>query len=159
MVSLMPDETIDLLNQLVKVNKDAEAGFLTAAQNIQNSELETLFTKNATQHGKMAGELQTEIERLGGTYSDSGTVGGALHRGWLDLKSTLSGHSASAILSSCESGEESAEAAYARATDAHPSGQTNALVEKHYRQIQQFRTHLCRLIGETKDGVDFQKNK
>jgi uncharacterized protein (TIGR02284 family) len=155
----MPDETIDLLNHLVQINKDAEAGFLTAAQNIQNSELETLFANYAKQHAKFAAELQDEIERRGGTYSDSGTVGGALHRGWLDLKSTLSGHSAGAILASCDSGEESAEAAYSRAADAHPSGQTLTLIDKHCRQIQQFRTHLCRLIGETKDGVDFPKNE
>ncbi|HEX3685320.1 MAG TPA: PA2169 family four-helix-bundle protein [Bryobacteraceae bacterium] len=155
----MPDEPIHLLNHLVQINKDAEAGFLTAAQNIQNSELESLFASYAKQHAKFAAELQDEIERRGGTYSDSGTVGGALHRGWLDLKSTLSGHSAGAILASCDSGEESAEAAYSRAADAHPSGQTNALIEKHLRQIQQFRTHLCRLIGETKDGIDFQKNE
>jgi uncharacterized protein (TIGR02284 family) len=34
---------IDQLNRLIAVNKDAEGGFLAAAENVQNSELETLF--------------------------------------------------------------------------------------------------------------------
>jgi len=152
-------DTIDHLNHLVAINRDAEAGFVTAAENIKNTELETLFTGYSKQHGKFAVELQAEIKRLGGSYSDSGTVGGALHRGWMDVKSALSGHSAAAILGSCESGEESAEAAYTRAADANSSGQTHTLLEKHRQQIQQFHTRLCRLIGETKDGVDFQKNE
>lgn len=155
----MPADTLDLLNHLVRINKDAEAGFFTAAENIQNSELETLFSKYAKHHAKFAAELQAEIERLGGTYSDSGTLGGALHRGWLDLKSTLSGHSAAAILTSCETGEDSAEAAYTEAADTHPTGQTLALIDNHLEQIRQFRTRLCRLIGETKDGVQFPKNE
>ncbi len=156
----MPDnDAIDQLDHLIQINKDAETGFLTAAENIRNSELETLFTGYAKHHARFAAELKQEVERRGRAPSDSGTLGGALHRGWIDLKSTLSGHSASAILASCESGEESAEAAYERAADAHPSGQLNTLIEKHHQQIQQIRTRLCRLIGETKDGVEFPKNE
>lgn len=109
-MSSMPHDATNFLNHLVQINKDAQAGFLAAAENIQNSELETLFTKYATHYANFAAELQAEIERLGGTYSDSGTLGGALHRGWFDLRSTLSGHSAAAILTSCETGEDSAEA-------------------------------------------------
>ncbi|MBV9759738.1 MAG: PA2169 family four-helix-bundle protein [Acidobacteriaceae bacterium] len=153
------DDTIDQLNQLVHINKDGESGFLTAAENIKNSELETLFRGYSQQHAKFASELQQEIKRLGGDFADSGTLGGAIHRGWLDVKSALSGHSAAAILKSCESGEESAMVSYDRAADDNPTGQTNALLEKHRRQIKEFHTRLCRLISETKDGVDFQKNE
>lgn len=153
------DDTIHRLNELIHINKDGESGFQTAAENIKNTELESMFEGWAKQHAKFAGELQQEVKRLGGDYTDSGTVGGALHRGWLDVKSALSGHSAAAILKSCEAGEDSAVAAYARAAADYPSGQTNALIEKHHQQIKEFHKRLCRLISETKDGVDFQKNE
>lgn len=153
------DDTIAQLNQLIHLNKDGESGFHTAAENIKNSELETLFNGYAKQHAKFAAELQEEVERLGGDFTDSGTLGGALHRGWLDLKSALSGHSAAAILKSCETGEDSAVAAYSRAADAIPTGQTHTLVVKHWEQIKGFHTRLCRLIAETNDGIDFQKNE
>lgn len=116
------NHTIDQLNRFVRINQDAEAGLHTAAETIQNSELETLFNGYAKQHAKSAGELQAEIGRLGANVSGSGTLGGALHRGWMELKSTLSGHSAHSLLTSCESGEESAEIAYADAVDVTTTG-------------------------------------
>ncbi len=155
----MANDTIDQLNHLVRINKDAEAGFRTAAENVKNSELETLFTGYAKQHLKFATELQEKIRHLGGNTSDSGTLGGALDRGWMDFKSTLSGHSATAMLKSCESGEESAESGYLDAAGSHPTGQTRALIDKHLEQIKAFRTRLARLVGETKNGVEFQKNE
>lgn len=147
------------LNHLVEINKDAEAGFLTAAENVKNSELESLFAGYAKQHAKFAAELQNEVERLGGKPPDSGTVGGAVHRGWMDVKSALTGHSAAAMLSACENGEQSAESAYLDAEDTIPSGQTHTLLHKHCEQITAFRTRLVRLIGEIKDGMEFQKNE
>jgi uncharacterized protein (TIGR02284 family) len=153
------DNTIEILNRLASVNKDAEAGLRTAAGNVNNSELESLFIGYAKQHAKFLSEVQAEIERLGGKASDSGTVGGAIERGWMDLKSALTGRSPAAMLSSCENGELHAEVAYSDASKANPTGQTRKLIEKHHEQIIGFRTRLARLVGETKDGVEFQKNE
>jgi uncharacterized protein (TIGR02284 family) len=153
------DSLIDLLNRLVHVNTDAETGFVAAAENVKNSELETLFGGYAKQHAKFILELQEEIKRLDGNCSDSGTLGGAIHRGWMDLKSALSGHSAASLLAACEDGEQSAEAAYSDAVKAESRGQTHTLVEKHWQQIKGFRTRLARLVGQTKDGVEFQDNE
>lgn len=153
------DATIDHLHHLASVNQDAEAALRTAAENVKNSEVESLFIGYAKQHAKFLAELETEIERLGGKRSDSGTVGGAIYRGWMDLKSAVTGHSAAAMLSSCESGELSAEVAYTDVAKAHLSGQTDALIEKHRQQIMGFRTRLARLLEEAKRGVEFQKNE
>ena len=152
-------DPIDYLNRLIEINKDSEVGFTTAAANVNNTELETLFSNYAKQHAKFAQELREEVERLGGRSADSGTVGGAIHRSWLDLKSTLTGHSSAALLASCNSAEESAEVAYDDAADANPTGQTHALITRQRKQINEFRTRLFRLVQETKDGVEFQANK
>jgi uncharacterized protein (TIGR02284 family) len=157
--SMPPNDFIPGLNHLVEINKDAEDGFSSAAQNVRNSELETLFAGYAKQHAKFAAELRQEIDRLGGRPTTSGTFGGALHRNWMDLKSVLSGHSAAAILASCESGEQSAIAAYTEAADANATGRIRSLIEKHLQQIQGFHTRLCRLVGETKDGIEFPHNE
>ncbi len=152
------NHTIDQLNHLVRINKNAEAGLHTAAENVQNSELETLFGGYARQHAKFIRELQEEIKRLGGAVSDSGTVGEAMHRAWMDVTSALSGHSAASALSACESGELSAEIAYHDASDLNPTGQTHTLIEKQREQIKGFHTRLCRLVGEIKNGLEFPKN-
>jgi uncharacterized protein (TIGR02284 family) len=153
------DTIINQLNHLLEVNKDAEAGFRTAAENVRNTEIETLFSDYALQHAQFGTQLKSEIEHLGGRSSSSGTFGGAVHRGWMDVKSTLAGHSAGSMLSACQSGEESAESAYLDALDANPSGRTHTLLEKHYNQIKEFRTRLTRLVGQIKEGLEFQENE
>ena len=147
------------LNHLIAINKDADAGFRTAAENVRNSEIETLFADYASQHARFASELSAEVERLGAEPSDSGTVGGAVHRGWLEIKSVLSGHSAGSMLAACETGEQSAESAYLDAANAINSGQTHTLIERQCEQIKGFRTRLTRLVEEVKDGVEFQNNE
>ena len=150
---------LDHLNHLLDVNKDAEEGFRTAAENVKNSAIETLLEGYAKQHAKFQKELQAEIERLGGNASPSGTFGGAIHRGWMEVKSALTGHSAGAMLAACETGEQSADAAYADAAADNPTGQTNTLLDKQREQIRGFHAHLKKLIGETEDGLEFQKNE
>ena len=153
------DETLHLLQHLAAINKDAEAALRTAAENVKNSEIESLFIGHPKKHAKIPADLQPEIERLGGKPSESGTVGGAIERGWMDLKSALTGNSAAAMIASCENGELHAEVAYSDATKVHPTGTTRKLIEKHHEQILGFHKRLVRLSGETKDGVDFQKNE
>ena len=150
---------LDHLNHLVEINKDAEDGFLNAAKNVKNSELESQFTDYARQHARFAAELQAEIEHLGARAPDHGTTGGALHRGWMDLKSALTGNSAETILSSCESGEDSALAAYDQAEADIGTGQAFSVLQKQREQITAFKTRLHRLIDQVKNGVEFPKNE
>ncbi len=152
-------KVLDYLNHLIEINKDAEAGFLTAAENLKNSELESTVTGYAKQHAKFALELQREVDRLGGKPEKAGTAGGALHRGWIDFKAALTRHSPKPILTACESGEDSALAAYADAEAGISTGQTFNLLQKQREQITAFKTRLWRLINEIKDGVEFQQNE
>ncbi len=156
----MPEENaVDLLNGLLRISRDGEEGFRAAAENVRNSELDTVFSGYAQQRAAFARELAAEIKRLGGEPDDSGTLGGAAHRGWMDVKSALSGGSAGAIIAACESGEDSAEAAYARAADTGISGKTRALVDSQWQKIKETHTRLRRLKAEIADGAEFQKNE
>lgn len=153
------DKRLSHLVHLVEVNKDSEEGFLNAAKNIRNSELESQFTDYARQHARFAAEIQQEIVKLGGNPPEHGSASGELHRGWMDLKSALTGNSAGIVLSSCESGEDSALAAYDQAEADLSSGHVFTILQKRRQQITSFRTRLQRLIGEIKDGVEFPKNE
>lgn len=157
--SMANDRTINQLKHLIGINKDAEAGFQTAEENVDNTEIQTLFSGYAVQHARFAAQLQSEIERLGSKAEEVGTFGGMLHRGWMDVKSALSGHSVGSMLSACQTGEESAESAYLDAINLNPSGQTHTLLKKHCDQIKGFRARLAKLVGEIKDGYNFQKTE
>ena len=147
------------LNDLLEICRDGEEGYRTAAENIRNSELDTVFSAYAKQRATFAQELRDEIERLGGQAKKSGSVGGVLHRGWMDLKSALSGGSAGAMIAACESSEDSADGAYERLASTDISGETRALVERQWGQIKEAHTRIRRLKREIEDGADFQTNE
>lgn len=152
-------ETIDSLNELVRVCKDGEHGYLTAAGDVKNTELETLFLESSVQRGGYARELQSEIERLGGLAVDSGTLSAAIHRGWMDLKAEVSNGDSAAIVAACETGEDSAQAAFERVVDAGLSGKALLIVEKQWRQIQEAHTRLVRLKEEAASGAKYPRNE
>ena len=158
--SMLSNDAIEQLIRLVQVNRDAEAGFMTAAKDIHNSELDSLFTGYAKQHEKFSKELETEIE-----HSEPGEApkiekgGGGLHRRWTDLKVALSGHSTHAVLAACEDEMQSVEAAYADAGTPGFTGRIGSLLSKHEQQVRETHKHLCRLIGEVKYGAEFQTNE
>ena len=82
--NMATDRTIEQLNHLIEVNKDAEFSLKTAAENVENTEIQSLFAKYAAQQWRFSVELQSDIERLGANPSDSGTRGGAVQRGWME---------------------------------------------------------------------------
>lgn len=156
---LSQEDTVHLLNELIQICKDGERGYQTAADNVRNSELETVFRGYAKQRTEFARELQAEVERLGGQASDSGNIGAALHRSWMNVKSSLSGGGSAGMLSTCESGEDNALAAYDRAARTSITGKTRVLVEKQLQQIREAHTRIHRLKDEIEDGTEFPENK
>lgn len=153
------DRRLDHLHHLVEINKNSEEAFLDAAKEVKNSELESHFTDYSRQHARFAAELAGEIGKLGGHATEEGAAPSAMHRGWTNLKSALTGNSVGVILSSCESAENSALAAYEKAEADIGSGQVFTLLEKHREQITGFHKRLERLVGEIKDGVEFPDNE
>jgi uncharacterized protein (TIGR02284 family) len=151
------EETIAELNGLIETCKNGELGYAAAAADARNTELETVFTQYSKQRGQFAKSLQAEVERLGGKPEQSGSVGGTLARGWMDLKSALSSGSAAAIIASCESAELAAMAAFDWVVNLDITGQTRVLVEKQAKAIRETHARLLRFKEEESEGSKFQK--
>ena len=103
----MSDSTKDTaghLNTLIHTCRDGEKGFHLAADAVDDSHLRSLFRDLAVQRGQFAVELENEVVRLGEVPATEGTVRGAIHRGWLNLKAAVAGNDESAIVSECERG-------------------------------------------------------
>ena len=96
------DDLIDTLNDLIENCKDGEYGFQTSAEYLQDPAIKQSFMTRAQQCREAASELQTLVVQLGGNAEKSGTVAGAMHRGWVAVKGTLSGYSDKAILEEAE---------------------------------------------------------
>ena len=109
---------ISLLNDLIQTLKDGQAGFKAAADDVDSSSIRKVFHGFVLQRSKFAGELQALVQSLGESDPQaSGSVSGALHRGWIDLKAALTSKDEHAILAECERGEDSAVEHYREVLD------------------------------------------
>ena len=110
-------DVIDVLNNLIEYSKDGEKGFEASAEDVKNPELKAFFVKRAAGCATSAAELQSEVRRLGGDPETSTSISGDLHRGWLNLKSLVTGKDDEAVLNEVERGEDHALKAYKEARE------------------------------------------
>lgn len=130
------DDTISTLNNLIETLKDGENGYRTAVDGVKNSQVKTLFGTYAQQRAQFAAELQNEVRRLGGDPEKSGSVVATLHRGWINIKSTVTGSDENAVLAECERGEDSAVSNYRDALTQPLPADVKSVVENQFTQIQ-----------------------
>jgi uncharacterized protein (TIGR02284 family) len=130
------DDVINTLNELIETSRDGEYGFKACAEHTTTTDLKTLFRKRAEQCRDCAAELRGHVLRLGGEPVTSGSGGGALHRGWVAVRGTLSGYSDRAMLEECERGEEAAVARYRKALKTSMPSDVHTLVQQQLEGAQ-----------------------
>lgn len=135
-MAVSTDQFTGILNDLVETCKDGEKGFREAAEGITNSSIRSMFQKFAQERAEYARELQSEISRLGGTPETGGSASGALHRGWINLKSAITGKNDKAIVDEAERGEDIAVEAYQSAMAKDIPSDLKAIVERQYSGVQ-----------------------
>jgi uncharacterized protein (TIGR02284 family) len=146
------EDVISTLNGLIETCKDGQQGFQSAAEGIKNTQYKQLFNEYATQRAQFVSELQAEVGRLGGDPEQAGSVAGALHRGWINIKSVVTGEDEGAILSECERGEDAAVKAYEEALKEGLSADVAPVVERQYHLIRQAHDRI-RGLERVKDAT------
>lgn len=131
------NDVISTLNNLIETCKDGQNGFQTASEGVKNSELKTLFLTYSQQRAKFAGELQNEVLHLGGDPEKTGSVVASLHRGWINIKSTVTGEDEGAVIAEAERGEDSAVKNYKAALDETLPENIRTIVQNQYTQVQE----------------------
>jgi len=131
------DNAISTLNNLIETCRDGENGFKTAAEGLKGPELKAKFLEYARQRGEMVRELQSAVRTLGGDPETSGSVSASLHRGWIDIKSAITGKDDHAILAEAERGEDVAVAAYQKALKESLPAQAQTIVQQQAARVQQ----------------------
>ena len=124
------------LNNLIETCKDGEEGFRTAADGLTDQTTKVSFAKFARERGQMVRELQDEVQGLGGSPETAGSTAGALHRGWINIKSVVTGKDDQKIISEAERGEDLAKAAYENALKEALPVQVKALVSRQAVQVR-----------------------
>lgn len=133
----MSDATVSVLNDLIETSKDGEEGFRKAAEDTHDAQLKAVFASRAQDCANGIRELQSAVTQHGGKPETSGSVSGALHRGWMQVKSAVTSHDEHAILEEVERGEDAAKKNYRQALDKDLPADVRALVEKQYQGVLQ----------------------
>ncbi len=106
------NHVVEVLNDLIETCKDGQQGFSTSAERVTSSSLRQVLEQRAQDCASAATELQALVVQHGGTPEQSGSVTGAMHRGWVKLVGAVTGSDDQAILNECERGEDAALARY-----------------------------------------------
>jgi uncharacterized protein (TIGR02284 family) len=142
------EETVSRLNALIETSRNGELGYAEASRLVDETRLQAILEGYSQERAGFVKALQAEVRKLGGTPAQSGTIGAALHRGWMEFKAVATLGDGSAILAACETGESSAWTHYNEATDSAISGESRTLVEKQFEKIKEAIAHLQHLQGE-----------
>lgn len=128
---LASDEVVGVLNDLLENSRDGEYGFRTCAEEVEaGSASKRVFEERAAQCSAAANELAGLILQYGGTPADGGSASGAMHRGWVHVKSAVGADSERSMLEECERGEDAALARYRKALKQNLPADVRALVQR-----------------------------
>lgn len=107
------EKLADKLEHLLAICNDGKEGYKTASENVEDTELKSLFITYANQRSAFATEIKALLSQLGGDRQNKeGGPLGALHRAWIDVKAALTGKDRAAILNACITGDKAALNAY-----------------------------------------------
>ncbi len=102
-----PENYIKQLQQLLQIVNDSCLGYKEAVKDAGSPELKDLFNNIASERETLASQLKERISRYGSDLTTVSTdILGALHRGWMDVKTSLTHKTDQTVLESCRNGDQ-----------------------------------------------------
>jgi uncharacterized protein (TIGR02284 family) len=144
-----PTQTI---NDLIQICVDGQKGFEAAAKAVDDPVIKDELVGYSWQRQQFANDLKSRLREMGENPSNHGSASGAMHRGWMDVKSAIGANSGHSILAECERGEDVAEEVYRKAMTSGLPAEYAKVVTTQFQTIQ--RTHDR--IKSLRDATDKQ---
>ena len=129
-------DVIDVLNDLIETAKDGQYGFAKCAERVKSAQLRENLNRRSADCQSAVAELQSLVVQNGGEPAEHGTVLGALHRGWVSVKDTVTMDSDHAVLEECERGEDAALARYRKALKAELPADVRTVLSRQMLGVQ-----------------------
>ena len=99
------------LKDLLQLNLNGQNGYTAAATDLKNEDYKTLLAGYAQERGEHANALSELLRAHHYAPDKTGSLSGALHEGWMNLRAALSSSDIS-VFAECERADELALAAY-----------------------------------------------
>ena len=147
------DTTARVFADLLEINRTGMEGYETAAEKVDQGRVRSTLSEFAQQRAQFQQELKEAATQLHIQPQDKTTVeevattaAAAVHRGWINIKSMVTGASTDAVLGECETGDAMALTAYEtalKATDLTPA--FKALLQRQHGAILQAKNQVTAL--------------
>jgi uncharacterized protein (TIGR02284 family) len=148
----MPKNAEEGLNHLIIIANDGKEGYAQAANIVADPMLKAMFSRYAAERAEFASQLHALVA-VTGTEPETGTGPlGALHRVWVDIKSSLVANDDVSITKECIRGDETAVSAYE--TVLRDSLLTTEQQNVVNQQLKLTRDALFSLAQELRQRID-----
>ena len=142
----------EVIENLIETLRDGQQGFKEAAESVKDPQLKSLFSEYSQQRARFLAELRNNVQSPDERETKvSGSATGALHRGWINLKSAVTKGDDHSVLAECERGEDSAVEEYQKALNDGLSAPVREIVARQYTQIKATHDRIRDLRDSTKN--------
>jgi uncharacterized protein (TIGR02284 family) len=129
-------EVRETLHLVIQSLIDGQEGFQKIGEHLRDETLRRYFAAESLKRASFRGELETMLHDEGDhDPKESGTVSGAIHRTWGDIKAHLGGGDHT-LLETSEQGEDAAKKAYKEALEKELPVPVKQLLTTQYVHIQ-----------------------
>ncbi|MCA9295423.1 MAG: PA2169 family four-helix-bundle protein [Phycisphaerales bacterium] len=108
----MSDDTVEQLQNLIRINIDSCKGFEQSAETIESESIAGLFRQIGRDRRHHAQQLRNIVSMTDTEAEDSGSIKGSIHRWWLSARGALNGGDDHVVLIEAERGEDAIKHCY-----------------------------------------------
>jgi uncharacterized protein (TIGR02284 family) len=142
----MLNKDVTVLNSLIATTIDSIDGYAESAKDSESSRFAQMFNDRAAERRQVLTRLQAEVGRLGGNPEDDGTALAAAHRGFVNLKSAVTGQDDKAVINEVERGEDHIKAKFEEALrEDDLSPETRAVIQECFASVKQGHDQMSAL--------------
>jgi uncharacterized protein (TIGR02284 family) len=128
------DNPGSVLKKVIETARDGEKGFREAADHFKSPELKAMAQRVSAERASFARELEPELQTERKDEKLGGSVEGAMHRAWVDIKTALGGGDHT-ILDWLEQGEDYAKRIYNEALQSSLPSAAQLIVRRQYDRV------------------------
>lgn len=135
---------LEVIDKLIEICRDGQAGYLEAAEHTRNAELRAFFSTQAMERARFAAELESVARRLGEADPSRGpSLISKMHCAWIDLQHKLGGDAG--VLGCVEDGESVAKNQYLQALQAGLPPNVLSIIERQAESVSAAYGQVCAL--------------
>jgi uncharacterized protein (TIGR02284 family) len=138
-------QSLELVTELVRANRDLEAAFVVCAARLENDAICLRLIAQARVCASAAKELADYVRAHGGEVADDGTWGSDTAPDWVALRNALMDGNEAAVLDECSSAEDRLLIRFRDVLEHRLSGAIRNVLQTYFATLIQNRARLREL--------------